>query len=338
MSDEPLLKVENLHVHFATRRGLLASRRRMGQVKAVDGVSFEVASGEAFGIVGESGSGKSTIAASVMRLLRPTAGRILIDGLDITHLSEAALRPLRREVQMVFQDTKSSLNPYLTVEQIVREPLITYGLPSDRVRILEILARVGLGEAHIDRYSNQLSGGQRQRIGIARAIALSPRLIVADEPVSALDVSIQAQILNLLRSLRKELGLGFVLISHDISVVSYFCQRVGVMYLGRLVEQGPTASVMRQPSHPYTKALISAVPGRFGARAERRILLRGEAPDPISPPRGCAFHTRCPVKMGSICETFPPPYHRTAGGGWAACHLLSSQSQIAESQAGKVMI
>ncbi len=330
MCAETVLDVDNLHVHFAVRRGRFG-RKSIRTVKAVNGVSFTVARGEAFGIVGESGSGKSTLASAIVRLLRPTQGRIAVGGQDVTSLREAALRSLRRDLQMVFQDTKSSLNPYLKVEQIIREPLVTHGLQSDRRTILEILTRVGLGEAHVDRYPHQLSGGQRQRIGIARAIALSPRLIVADEPVSALDVSIQAQILNLLRSLRTDLGLSFVLISHDIAVVSFFCQRVGVMYLGRMVEIGPTRSVMREPGHPYTKALIAAVPGHFRTQAAERVILRGEVPDPASPPRGCAFHTRCPVKIGAICETQLPPAYPTVDGGWAACHLLADAASTTKS-------
>lgn len=324
MSARPLLNVENVATHFPVRRGGWL-RGCVAILKAVDGVSFMVQPGEAFGIVGESGSGKSTLARTILRVYRPTEGRIHFDGTDVSRLDEAELRPIRRNMQMVFQDTKSSLNPRLRIAQILDEPLITHGLTRDRQRVVELLDMVGLGESHIDRYPHQLSGGQRQRIGIARVLALNPRLIIADEPVSALDVSIQAQILNLLKSLQVRLGLTIVLIAHDIGVVGYFCRRVAVMYLGRMVEMGPGHHVTRTPSHPYTQALISAIPKPDPGANRSRILLSGEIPSPIDPPQGCPFHTRCPVKLGTQCERERPPRYRTVAGGWAACHILKGQ-------------
>ncbi|MSO65613.1 MAG: ABC transporter ATP-binding protein [Alphaproteobacteria bacterium] len=331
MSRPPLLAVEAVATHFPVRRGGWL-RRRIDVLKAVDGVSFAIQPGEAFGIVGESGSGKSTLARTILRAYRPTSGRIRFDGIDISELDETALRPIRRDMQMVFQDTKSSLNPRLRVEQILNEPLVTHGLPRGRQRIGELLEMVGLGDSHIDRYPHQLSGGQRQRIGIARVLALNPRLIVADEPVSALDVSIQAQILNLLKALQSRLGLTIVLIAHDIGVVGYFCRRVAVMYLGRMVEVGPGRHVTRTPSHPYTQALISAIPRAEPGARRSRILLSGEIPSPIDPPSGCPFHTRCPVKIGPVCERARPPRYRTVDGGWAACHALEGQPIVAEGE------
>ena len=331
MTPRPLLAVERVATHFPVKRGGWL-RRRVETLKAVDGVSFAILPGETFGIVGESGSGKSTLARTILRVYRPTAGRIRFDGLDITELDETALGPVRRNMQMVFQDTKSSLNPRLRVEQILDEPLVTHGLPRGRRRVVELLEMVGLGDSHVERYPHQLSGGQRQRIGIARVLALNPRLIVADEPVSALDVSIRAQILNLLKSLQSRLGLTIVLIAHDIGVVGYFCQRVAVMYLGRMVEAGPGRHVTRSPSHPYTQALISAIPKAEPGVRRSRILLTGEIPSPINPPTGCPFHTRCPVKLGAICERERPPRYRTVDGGWAACHALNDRPVVAEAQ------
>ena len=319
-----LLEVEDLTMHFPVKGSLWGARG--GAVRAVDGVSFTVDQGEAFGLVGESGSGKSTLARTLMRLHRPTAGAIRFAGRDLAGAAEHELRPVRRDMQMIFQDTKSSLNPRLRVRDIIAEPLITHGLEHRREAVLALLHQVGLDDRHVDRFPHQLSGGQRQRVGIARALALSPKFIVADEPVSALDVSIQAQILNLMKRLQRELGIAFLLIAHDISVVSYFCDRVAVMYLGRIVEIGPGRTVMRMPSHPYTQALVSAVPFPDPTLERSRITLRGEIPSPLNPPPGCRFHTRCPVRIGAICDEEPPPTYETAAGGTAGCHLLAPGS------------
>jgi peptide/nickel transport system ATP-binding protein len=321
MTVEPLMQLRDLEVHFPIRSGPLG--RSNGSVKAVNKVSLTVGRGAAVGIVGESGSGKSTLVRTMMRLGRPTAGSIVFRGRDITALSEGELRPMRRHMQMVFQDTKSSLDPSMRISQILEEPLATHALERGRPRILDLLEQVGLGEAHIDRFPHQLSGGQRQRVGIARVLGLSPELIVADEPVSALDVSIQAQILNLLRKLREESGIAFVLISHDVSVVNYFCTEVGVMYLGSLMEYGAAREVIRRPAHPYTQSLVSAVPGWARRSGQTRTVLRGETPSQVSLPSGCPFHTRCPVKIGPICETIVPPKYLAAHGGWSACHQLA---------------
>ncbi|MCC6943147.1 MAG: ABC transporter ATP-binding protein [Thermomicrobiales bacterium] len=340
---DPLLQVTDLSKHFSLRKERLWGGEPQ-VLRAVDNVTFEVGRGESFGLVGESGSGKSTLARSILRLHEPTSGRIVFRGTDITHLPERDLRPLRRHMQMVFQDTKSSLNPRLRIRDIVAEPLVTHKLPHSAADVNELMDKAGLSEVFLDRFPHQLSGGQRQRVGIARALALSPELIVADEPVSALDVSIQAQILNLLKVLQSEMGITFLLIAHDISVVTYFCQRVAVMYLGKVVELGPSREVMGNPSHPYTRALVSAVP-RTDPRSRRsRIVLRGEIPSPLSPPTGCPFHTRCPVKIGPICSEVAPPAYPTASGGWAACHLLapgtgasnSASSPLIQTGEGKV--
>jgi oligopeptide/dipeptide ABC transporter ATP-binding protein len=327
VTDSPLIEVRNLDVHFPLGRGLFSRNRSV--LKAVNNISFQVAPGSALGIVGESGSGKSTLVRAMLRLLEPTGGQILFKGDDISHSPQKSLRPHRRHMQMVFQDTKSSLDPSMRVSEILEEPLRVHHMPRGREAVRTLLEKVGLGEAHIDRYPHQLSGGQRQRVGIARVLGLSPQLIVADEPVSALDVSIQAQILNLLRALRRDEGITFLLISHDISVVSYFCTDVGVMYLGNMVEYGPARQVIRQPQHPYTRSLISAVPGWKSRMGEGRIVLKGETPSPVSPPSGCPFHTRCPVKIGRICETDMPPKVPVEHGGWSACHLASPASNDA---------
>ena len=320
---ETLLSVDNLATHFPVKGALWGGGR--GAVRAVDGVSFTIAPGEAFGLVGESGSGKSTLARTLMRLHKPTAGTAHFSGIDLAHASERELRPVRRDMQMIFQDTKSSLNPRLRVRNIVAEPLITHDLDHSRSAILALLHQVGLDERHIDRFPHQLSGGQRQRVGIARALALRPRFIIADEPVSALDVWIQAQILNLMKRLQRELGITFLLIAHDVSVVSYFCDRIAVMYLGRIVEVGPGRTLMREPSHPYTQALVSAVPLPDPALERSRVPLRGEIPSPLNPPAGCRFHTRCPVRIGPVCDDEQPQDYPTPVAGTASCHLLDPQ-------------
>jgi oligopeptide transport system ATP-binding protein len=331
---DPLLIVQAVTKRFSVRRSLFG-RGSAAFVHALDGVSLSVDKGQAFGIVGESGSGKSTLARTILRLHEPDSGKVIFDRRDISHLSETALRPIRRDLQMIFQDTKSSLNPRLSTRQILAEPLVTHGLPHDRQSILRLLSMVRLDDSHIDRFPHQMSGGQRQRIGIARALALSPKLIVADEPVSALDVSIQAQILNLMKELQKRLALTIVLISHDVGVVGYFCEQVIVMYLGQIMEAGPSRHVIRQPSHPYTQALVSAIPSLVPAQPSKRIVLTGDVPSPLYPPPGCPFHTRCPVKIGMICETVQPPAYATAGGGWAACHLHAGKPIVPTIRAGE---
>ncbi len=326
MSAQPLMQLKDLEVHFPLRSGLFGRPTRT--VKAVNKVSLRVERGAAVGIVGESGSGKSTLVRTMMRLGRPTSGSIAFRGEDITSLPEAELRPLRRHMQMVFQDTKSSLDPSMRISQIVAEPMTTHGVDASRDRILDLLQQVGLGEAHVDRFPHQLSGGQRQRVGIARVLGVSPELVVADEPVSALDVSIQAQILNLLRKLREDRGIAFVLISHDMSVVNYFCTEVGVMYLGSLMEYGAAREVIRAPAHPYTQSLVSAVPGWTARTGRPRTILRGETPSAVSLPAGCPFHTRFLVNIGPVCENVTPPKYLAPHGGWSACHLLDGQPVI----------
>jgi ABC-type oligopeptide transport system ATPase subunit len=289
----PMLAVEGLRAHFPVRAGLLS--RVVGHVKAVDDVSFEIGRGEVLGLVGESGSGKTTLGRAILRLVEPTAGRVLFDGEDVTAAPPERLRALRRDMQIVFQDPYASLNPRLTVGDIVGQALDIHRLaagPARRARIVDLLERVGLAARHIDRYPHEFSGGQRQRIGIARALAVSPRFIVADEPVSALDVSIRAQVVNLLEDLKTDLGLTIFFIAHDLGIVEHISDRVMVMYLGRVMEIAPAESLYARPRHPYTEALLSAVPIPDPTVKRERILLRGDMPSPISPPSGCVFRTR----------------------------------------------
>ncbi|QEU97300.1 ABC transporter ATP-binding protein [Streptomyces kanamyceticus] len=322
-SPEPLLKVDGLVKHFPIKKGLL--QRQVAAVQAVDGLSFDVRPGETLGVVGESGCGKSTMGRLITRLLEPTGGRVEFEGTDITHLNTAGMRPLRRDVQMIFQDPYSSLNPRHTIGTIVGAPFKLQGVkPEGGVRktVQEMLERVGLNPEHYNRYPHEFSGGQRQRIGIARALALRPKLVVADEPVSALDVSIQAQVVNLLDDLQDELGLTYVIIAHDLSVIRHVSDRIAVMYLGKIVELADRKDLYSTPMHPYTKALLSAVPvpdpRRRGAKSER-ILLRGDVPSPIDPPTGCRFHTRC-WKATEICKTKEPPLLTLGTGHQVACH------------------
>jgi oligopeptide transport system ATP-binding protein len=317
-----LLKVQHLKVHFPVAHGVFS--RTQAWVKAVDDVSFTVAPGETVGLVGESGCGKTTLGRAIVRLLEPTAGSIHFEGEDLTHLDSAALRPKRRSFQMVFQDPIGSLNPRMTVGQIVGEALEIHGLAGDAAerqrRIEEQLKAVGLNAQHAQRYPHEFSGGQRQRIGIARALAVEPKLIVCDEPVSALDVSVQAQIVNLLQDLQTSRGLAYLFIAHDLAVVEHISRRVIVMYLGRIVELAGARPLIRAPKHPYTQALISAVPDIDPETKRQRIILSGDVPSPIHPPAGCPFHPRCPVAEAR-CRTEIPLLREVSKEHWAACHL-----------------
>jgi peptide/nickel transport system ATP-binding protein len=329
----PLVEVRDLVKHFPITRGVIF-QRKVGAVKAVDGVSFDVQRGEALGIVGETGCGKSTTARLMMRLLAPTAGEVRFDGQDITRLKGAPLKAVRRDVQMIFQDPYSSLNPRKTLGSIISEPFAIHGLQKDkreRKRAVQALMEtVGLNPEHYNRYPHEFSGGQRQRIGVARALALNPKLLIADEPVSALDVSIQAQVLNLLRDLQRRLGLTLVFIAHDLSVVRHMCDRVAVMYLGRIVEIGPGDALYAFPRHPYTGALLSAVPvaDPRAPRRERK-LLSGDVPSPANPPKACHFHTRCP-KAQELCSTQTPQLEDKGTSTSAACHFPLTREEVSE--------
>ncbi len=329
-TSDALLTVSGLTKHFPVNRGIII-RRRVGLVRSVDDVSFDVTRGETLGIVGESGCGKTTTARMLTRLIEPTAGQIIFDGRDITHLRAGAMRPLRREVQMIFQDPYSSLNPRHTVGSIVGAPFRLQKVKTEKgtkASVQELLELVGLNPEHYNRYPHEFSGGQRQRIGIARTLALRPKLIVADEPVSALDVSIQAQVVNLLADLQTELGLTYVIIAHDLSVIRHVANRVAVMYLGNLVELASRTDLYKRPRHPYTVALLSAVPlpepakrdAEGGRERRERVRLVGDVPSPLNPPPACRFHTRC-WKAQEICRTEPPPLRELAPGHQVACHF-----------------
>lgn len=318
---EPLLEVRNLKKYFPISSGLL--RKTVGQVKAVDDVSFTVQYGETLGIVGESGCGKSTTGRMIMRILEPTSGQILFEGQDITHLNGPELRSIRPNFQMVFQDPYASLNGRMTVEQIISEPLLVNKAMSRRQavnRVVNLLEVVGLRAEDRFRFPNEFSGGQRQRIGIARALALNPKLIVADEAVSALDVSIQSQILNLLMDLKKQFQLSYMFISHNLAVVKHISDRVGVMYLGQLVELAPKSQLYREPLHPYTEALLSTAPEPKRHRQQQRQILQGDVPSPANPPKGCPFHTRCPKAM-EVCRQERPVLQEITQEHLVACHL-----------------
>ncbi|HEY2216291.1 MAG TPA: dipeptide ABC transporter ATP-binding protein [Solirubrobacteraceae bacterium] len=330
---EPLIEVRDLVKHFPITRGVLL-QRKVGAVQAVDGVSFDVARGETLGIVGETGCGKSTTARLIMRLLDATSGAVRFGGDDITQPKGAQLKQLRRDMQMIFQDPYSSLNPRKTVGATISQPFVIHGLldgKAERKRaVQELMETVGLNPEHYNRYPHEFSGGQRQRIGVARALALKPKLLIADEPVSALDVSIQAQVLNLLREMQRELGLTLVFIAHDLSVVRHMCDRVAVMYLGRIVEIGPGDALYDYPRHPYTGALLSAVPiADPSLRADDRELLSGDVPSPANPPRACRFHTRCP-KAQELCSIEDLPLEDKGTGTEAACHFPLSREEVAE--------
>jgi peptide/nickel transport system ATP-binding protein/oligopeptide transport system ATP-binding protein len=329
---EPLVQVRGLVKHFPIRRGVLF-QRKVGAVQAVDGLDFEVRRGETLGLVGETGCGKSTTARLITRLLEPTSGEIRFDGEDITGLKGARLKALRREMQMIFQDPYSSLNPRRTVGSAIAQPFAIHGLlesKSERRRaVQELMEMVGLNPEHYNRYPHEFSGGQRQRVGVARALALKPKLLIADEPVSALDVSIQAQVLNLLREMQRELGLTMIFIAHDLSVVRHMCDRVAVMYLGRIVEIGSGDALYGSPRHPYTGALLSAVPVADPSLAHReRTMLSGDVPSPANPPSACRFHTRCP-KAQELCSREDPPLEDKGTGTLTACHFPLTAEEIA---------
>jgi oligopeptide transport system ATP-binding protein len=320
---EPLLEVKDLVKYFSIKGGLLS--REVDRVHAVDHVNFDIARGETLGLVGESGCGKSTTGRCILRLIEPTGGQVWFEGRDVTQLSGEALRSICRDMQIIFQDPFASLNPRMTVGAIIGEALIIHGLTKNRTdlenRVAGLLETVGLQPDHMRRYPHEFSGGQRQRIGIARALAVEPKLIVCDEPVSALDVSIQAQVVNLLEDLQERFNLTYLFIAHDLSVVEHISNRVAVMYLGRIVEIAPSHELYTSPKHPYTEALLSAVPIPDPTIKRKRIMLQGDVPNPIRPPSGCHFHTRCPIRKLPLCSTEVPKLKQGKEGHWVACHL-----------------
>jgi oligopeptide transport system ATP-binding protein len=321
MAQEPLLEVKHLKKHFPIKGGVFS--KTIGYVYAVDDVSFALHRGETLGLVGESGCGKSTTGRAILRLIEPTAGEINFEDQNIVELGKSEMRSLRREMQIIFQDPYASLNPRMTIGSIIGEPLeihkIAKGAEKEE-RVAALLQKVGLRAEDMRKYPHEFSGGQRQRIGIARALALNPKLIVCDEPVSALDVSIQAQVINLLGDLQEEFGLSYLFIAHNLNVVEHISNRVAVMYLGKIVELAEDKELYRNPQHPYTEALLSAVPIPDPTVKKKRIILQGDVPSPINPPSGCHFHTRCPYKE-KICEEVEPAFKDIGGGHWVACHL-----------------
>ena len=342
VSDEPILRLDNVVKYFEIRGGLLGISH-IGDVRAVDGVSLEVRKGETLGLVGESGCGKTTLGKVILRLIPATSGQVYIKGRPIFSLGEREMKAVRREMQVVFQDPYASLNPRMTVGEIVGEGLLVHGMRnrSERDgRVRDLLAKVGLNQSHIHRYPHEFSGGQRQRIGIARALALNPDFIVCDEPVSALDVSIQSQVLNLLSDLQQEFGLTYLFIAHNLAVVEHISDRVAVMYLGKIVELADVDSLYATPRHPYTVALLSAIPEPDPTRRKRRLILSGDVPSPANPPSGCRFHTRCWLreKLGNPeqCSTIDPPMRDLGGGQSAACHFAEQVTiQAAEEVAAR---
>lgn len=339
-STAPLVQVEDLKMHFPIYTGLF--RKHTGDVKAVDGVSFDILAGQTLGLVGESGCGKSTVGRAMLRLYEPTAGRVVIDGDDVATLAPEALRKKRPTMQMVFQDPQASLNPRMTLAEIVSEPLdehSDWSRDQKLERVYELMDQVGLNRRFVNRFPHEFSGGQRQRIGIARALALKPRFIVCDEPIAALDVSIQAQVVNLLEDLQEKLGLTYLFISHDLSMVRHLAQKVAVMYLGRIAELSPSKDLYRRPLHPYAEALLSAVnePDPELAARRNRIILKGDVPSPANPPRGCNFCTRCP-KVMEICRTVKPDLTEVEPGRLVACHLYPTTTAAGSTGASEAAV